>query len=173
MRTKAAFVGNVIVNTLVGLFLLIVTVTSLIPLIIGATPLTVMSGSMEPTISVGDIVIVKPVKAETLRIGDTITFQPISGESTLITHRIVEKAIAPQGLMFTTLGDNNDQPDRQIAEDQVQGKVIYIIPFVGQLALVGGLEAQAFVVLGIALALAGVLWVIFSNRREKDILDEV
>jgi len=86
----------------------------------------VYSGSMEPAIPVGGIVIIKPVNPETLKIGDIICFK--LSEPTSITHRI--KNITDEG--FITQGDANNAPDQWIVKkENVIGKAILTIPFIG------------------------------------------
>jgi signal peptidase len=88
----------------------------------------VYTGSMEPTIPVGGIVVIKPIDPETLKIGDIICFQ--LSEPTSITHRI--KNITDQG--FITQGDANEDPDQWIVKkENVIGKAIFTIPFIGYL----------------------------------------
>ncbi len=86
----------------------------------------VFSGSMEPAIAVGGIVVIKPVDPETLKIGDIICFTLT--EPTSITHRIIN--ITDQG--FITKGDANEDPDQWIVKkENVIGKAILTIPFIG------------------------------------------
>jgi signal peptidase len=88
----------------------------------------VYTGSMEPAIPVGGLVVVKPVNPETLREGDIICFR--LSESTSVTHRIVN--VTDEG--FTTKGDANEDPDQGIVEkENVIGKVIFTVPFIGYL----------------------------------------
>jgi len=86
----------------------------------------VYTGSMEPAIPVGSVVVIKPVNPETLKIGDIICFQ--LSEPTSITHRIIN--ITDEG--FVTKGDANEDPDQWIVKkENVIGKVILTIPFIG------------------------------------------
>jgi signal peptidase len=88
----------------------------------------VFSGSMEPAIPVGGIVVIKPVDPETLKIGDIICFKLT--EPTSITHRIINII----DLGFITKGDANEDPDQWIVKkENVIGKVILTVPFVGYL----------------------------------------
>jgi signal peptidase len=88
----------------------------------------VYTGSMEPAIPVGSVVVIKPVDPETLKIGDIICFTLT--EPTSITHRIIN--ITDQG--FITKGDANEDPDQWIVKKgNVIGKVIFTIPFIGYL----------------------------------------
>jgi signal peptidase len=86
----------------------------------------VYTGSMEPAIPVGGIVVIKPVDPETLKIGDIICFTLT--EPTSITHRIIN--ITDEG--FITKGDANEDPDQWIVKkENVIGKAILTVPFIG------------------------------------------
>jgi len=88
----------------------------------------VYTGSMEPAIPVGGIVVIKPVDPETLRIGDVICFR--LSEPTSITHRIIN--ITEEG--FITKGDANEDPDTWIVKNEnVIGKAVFTVPFIGYL----------------------------------------
>ncbi|MEM0007817.1 MAG: signal peptidase I [Candidatus Bathyarchaeia archaeon] len=90
----------------------------------------VHTGSMEPTIPVGSIVVIKPANPETLKVGDIICFKVETEHPTTVTHRII--GITSQG--FITKGDANEDPDTWIVKKQdVIGKVIAIIPYIGYL----------------------------------------
>lgn len=74
-------------------------------------PLIVISGSMEPGIMTGDLIIDTPVPAEELAAGDVVSL-PSELTGDLVTHRI--EAIEPDGLgayTVTMKGDNNDYTD--------------------------------------------------------------
>jgi signal peptidase len=88
----------------------------------------VYTGSMEPTIPVGSIVVIKPTDLETLNIGDIICFKIESESATTVTHRIFN--ITNEG--FITKGDANEDPDQWIVKrENIVGKVIAIIPYIG------------------------------------------
>ena len=90
----------------------------------------VYTGSMEPAIPVGGIVVIKPVDPETLKIGDIICFQLSESATTTVTHRIIN--ITSEG--FVTKGDANEDPDQWIVKkENVVGKVIATIPLIGYL----------------------------------------
>ena len=89
----------------------------------GYTLFEVSSGSMQPTLDINDVVLVKITK-EDLRKDDIITFV---SENAIITHRIVfidEDKI-------TVKGDNNNVADTSITKDNVIGKVVRIYPHLG------------------------------------------
>ena len=90
----------------------------------------VLSGSMEPAIKVGSLAIVKPV--ELYKTGDVITFGKDDRNNIPTTHRIIAEQVVSGEFIFTTKGDANDDPDaREVREDEIIGKVIFDIPYLG------------------------------------------
>ena len=90
--------------------------------VFGRSLLTVVTGSMEPSLHTGDYIYVKKVPADELEVGDVITFRSEEGEVSgkLVTHRIIE--ITPEG-DFITKGDANTIADsKRIRQDQIIGK---------------------------------------------------
>jgi len=118
---------------LLALTVLIAVVSVIIPLAIGATPMTVLTGSMIPTYPPGTLVIVAPVSPDTIRIGDPITYQLVSGEPAVVTHRVTAISHDSTGReLFTLKGDNNAAADATLVlPAQVRGKVSYSLPWIG------------------------------------------
>lgn len=109
---------------IVGLFLM-----PLLPISNNITIKIVESGSMEPAISTGSIVIVRP--SSVYNVGDVITFKSFSADVPT-THRIQEKNVENSVTYFTTKGDANEDADtNQTPESAVFGKVILAVPYVG------------------------------------------
>lgn len=77
--------------------------------------LEVVSGSMEPTIHVGDIIIID-TKDKNYKVGDIVTF--CDREGSFVTHRII--AIVEQQVI--TQGDHNNTEDDAIFMDDIVGK---------------------------------------------------
>lgn len=71
----------------------------------------VRSGSMEPTIPTGALVVLTKTDSSTVVPGDIITFKNPLDRTVLITHRIVDVETDLQGRAFITKGDANAQPD--------------------------------------------------------------
>lgn len=141
---------------LVVLLLAVITlgvVLNVVPRILGGTSLTVLSGSMAPTLSAGDVIAVRATDPADLAVGDIVTFQPVSGDPTLVTHRIVGIAVSTQdGLVFTTRGDANGASDEPIVAAQVKGLYMYHVPALGLLLQpLGGAGPLLAVVAGVAL----------------------
>ena len=90
----------------------------------------VMSGSMEPKIHTGSLVVDWPAKS--YEVGDIITFGPDTKTQTPTTHRIVEKRSVLEQATYITKGDANNTADtREITNTDVIGKVRLAIPYLG------------------------------------------
>lgn len=97
----------------------------------GSFSSVVMGGSMEPTIHVGSVVVVRKVNPEDVRVGDILCFK--MGESRTI-HRVVEKVVEGGSFYFRTKGDANEDPDPWIVRPQdVVGVLHFQIPYYGYL----------------------------------------
>lgn len=105
-------------------------------------PSVILTGSMEPVIMPGDVVLVAKVDYDSIQVGDIIVFD--NGEKIYITHRVIEIIEDSNGRQFVTKGDNNYSKDSELSnESQFRGKVIKIIPNIGLpvLYIRGGGEA--------------------------------
>ena len=92
--------------------------------------MTVLSGSMEPAIKMGSVVVVKP--ADDYKIGDVITFGSYSKTKPPTTHRIHNIKVLKGRVSYITKGDANEEPDnREISEREIIGKVLFSIPYLG------------------------------------------
>ena len=94
------------------------------PMPFGVGASVVLSGSMEPSLSVNDLVIV--VASERAEVGDVVVYQ--SGDS-LIIHRVVKLG---DGYIITR-GDANNADDDAIPLSAVKGRLVFAVPFVGLL----------------------------------------
>ncbi|WP_313509914.1 signal peptidase I [Enterococcus sp.] len=90
---------------------------------------TVISGSMEPTLKVGDYVVVKVEDFDQLQVGEIITFED---EGMMVTHRII--SITDEGIQ--TRGDHNTVNDmKQVTEDKFVGRMAVHIPYLGHVMI--------------------------------------
>lgn len=109
-----------------GLLLL----TSLVPVPGNIQVKIVQSGSMEPSIKTGAVVIIRP--SDEYRIGDVIMFGEDTKTQVPTTHRIVSDEARSGIFYYTTQGDANEDPDPQpVAKGEVIGKVLFSIPYLG------------------------------------------
>lgn len=149
----------------------------------------VLSGSMEPVMHVGGLVVVRPVNVDTLKVGDIISFT-YDGMTTPICHRIHAIEYIGGVEYFQTKGDANNAPEQDpVPLGAVHGKVIVRMPYVGRLLDVSRvgrtpvymmgrrLPAAAAAIAGMGLIFMGltlkdplldVLWP--GNRMKKDML---
>lgn len=88
----------------------------------GYTFFEVATGSMSSTIEIGDVVIVKITKE--VNKNEIIVYR--DGDN-FVTHRLIEK----DDDKLVTKGDANNSEDKPITENQILGKVIYVIPKIG------------------------------------------
>lgn len=126
--------------------------------------LVVRTGSMEPTIPAGSVVVIKPVDPNKLQRDEIICFK--RSELQLITHRIID--ITDEG--FRTKGDANKVPDNSIVEKKdIIGKVIFTIPYLGYLNYFVNtpLGFTLLIILPATLIIAGELRTIVSHRKDK------
>jgi signal peptidase I len=95
------------------------------------SPTLVVSGSMEPLVAPGDVVMIRPIQPSELVPNSVVLFERADGERVL--HRIVEQL--PDGT-FRTQGDANTVPDSEFLHvDQVRGTAVLAVPFIGRPAL--------------------------------------
>jgi signal peptidase I len=152
-----------------GLILALVIVVSVFPLL---PPFknyyhsrTVLTGSMEPKIPKGSVVINQWLDQKNLKVGDVITYQhPADQKIVYITHRVVK--IDKTGLLwrFETKGDANPAPDfGSVTQASIEGKVILTIPLIGY--LIEFFKTPVGFILLVALPL-----LIFIVRQARDVL---
>ena len=113
----------------------------------------VLTGSMEPTIGVNDLIVVE--KTNSYEIDDIVVFQ--SGNM-LVVHRI----ISIDGEMVITAGDNNDGEDTPINIKAINGEVVDIIPNLGLVLKIVKSPIGLIVIVSLA-----VLLLILSYKKEK------
>lgn len=103
-----------------------------LPLAIGDRSLTVLSGSMSPTIETGDVVVTEPVAPTAVKVGDIVTFRDPEGTSKLYSHRVRRVAPAGRDVRFVTRGDANTTFERwRVPADGTVGRVVYRVPKLG------------------------------------------
>lgn len=94
--------------------------------------MVVQSGSMEPAIKTGSIVVIKP--EENYQKGDVITFKDPEKPKITVTHRILEVKNDSGSITYTTKGDANKTSDMsKVGKNQVLGKEVLSVPRVGYL----------------------------------------
>lgn len=97
-----------------------------LPTIFGFGQVIVISGSMEPTISAGDLLIIR--EQNQYQVSDIVTYE---WGNSLCTHRIV----SIEGDQMITKGDANNTTDEPTPIDLINGKVVFSIPGFGNFIL--------------------------------------
>ncbi|MFB6069252.1 MAG: signal peptidase I [Halobacterium sp.] len=145
LRRIGGVAFTLLVVVLVGVF-----VVQAAPGVVGAEEsYVVMSGSMEPEISPGDVVVVKSVPADQIERGDVVTFLR-ERSSRPVTHRVVGVLERDGGLAFRTKGDANEDPDpTPVPSQNVVGEVWFVIPYIGHVVLFANTPTGMAVLVGL------------------------
>ena len=123
------------------------------PMPFGFGAAIVLSGSMEPTLSVDDLIFVK--EQESYAVGDVVVFQ---NGGALVVHRLMQI----NGDMVITQGDANDSPDGEMELSRIRGAVI------GSMKNAGGLvRLMKSPVVSLGLLAAAIFLMERSYRKEK------
>lgn len=156
--------------TTIAIALALIFAGGVAPKLIGGQALTVLSGSMQPSLSAGDLIVITPVAAEEIRTGDVVTLMPLPDDPRLVTHRVIGLGSGPQGITVITKGDANDAADGAVPVEAVKGRLAYAVPFLGYVTdAVARSGARAWVPLAALVFLAVVLvpWRRLSGHREE------
>lgn len=167
--TRVIFIlGNVVfalVALAIGGVILALTV---LPPVLHYQTYVVLSGSMEPAIHTGSVIVATAAQPEALKVGDIITFiRP--GDQENLTHRIVDIKQNAQGPSFVTKGDANGAPDQDaVRYDHLAGKVQVSVPWVGYAFKFIGSPTMRFLMIVVPgiLLLGSWLWEVWRPERK-------
>ena len=158
--------------------LLLAAAVVVVPKMAGATPVTILTTSMEPTLPPGTLIVVKPVAARDVHVGDVMTYQIRPGDPAVISHRVIAITHSSTGeFTLTTKGDNNADADPPVLPAQVRGIVWYSVPLLGYVnsALDQGQRSWVVPALGILLlayagylVVRGALAAVARQRRQAE-----
>lgn len=171
----ARSVFRVLAGIVVGLVIAMVVVTVVATRFLGFRILAVRSGSMEPTLHVGDLIVTHPTSIMDVRQGEIVLFDEGTATRILVPHRVVsigELTIAVHDAatgavsyqhdrMLRTQGDHNPAPDAGgVTSSNFEGVYWFKVPGIG--AWLGtGLRT---ILAGLALACAGA-WAAYEALR--------
>lgn len=146
-----------------------------VPLVLGGTTLTVLSGSMEPTFRAGDVIVVKGVTPDEVcsrvGVGDIVTYLPHPDDPALVTHRVVGRTagVGTDGpeCRLVTQGDANSAVDEPVSPMQVRGQFLYSVPRLGWLRQWVQEHPGTAVVIVAGLVVAYAAWDLFRPARTR------
>jgi signal peptidase len=134
----------------------------------GMRTMVVTGGSMEPTASAGDALVLERIPTSAVHAGDMITFKPLH-EGGLRTHRVVSvHDVEGEGIHFRTKGDANPDFDPNLVPARnVLGRVVVRLPAVGRAYVFAksGPGRLVLIVLPALLLIYRELRWIFAGRR--------
>ena len=134
-----------------------------LPMPFGYGTAVVLTGSMEPTIMIDDLIIV--AETDGYEEGDVVVYQ--SG-SALVVHRIVE--VEPDTVI--TQGDANNAPDAPVRKEMIKGEVVGVIGGVGGLARLLKSPAATITLIAAAVLLSEMSYRKDRQKEEED-LDKI
>ncbi len=159
--------GALVVGVLAFAFL------ALGPHLLGYRTATMLTGSMEPGIMPGDVVVTVPAPATELAVGDVISYQIPIENHRVETHRVTEVSTDADGrIQFRTQGDNNPgvDPWTAVVEGDTVWEVRAVVPKIGSAIRVMRVPAVQHGVRWVALAALLLLGMslIWSRDEEED-----
>lgn len=157
LRTARTVTSKALALLVAGLVVVILGLSVVIPAVGGGTSYTILTGSMEPHMPPGTLVVTKPKPVGEIRIGDVLTYQIESGKPAVATHRVVGVRVDMTGeRSFTLQGDSNSAPDpNPVKPVQIRGARWYAVPYLAAPSLLVGGDVRQGVVMGSVVILLG------------------
>ena len=123
---KVLSISAVVIEVLIIVMLVAAKIQGNTPTLFGYQMYFIQTGSMEPELMVGDVIISKRYSGEELRAGvdgDIITYVGREGSFSgkTVTHRVVK--VTENGIYVQ--GDANNTPDPMITNDDVKAVMVY------------------------------------------------
>ena len=134
------------------------------PSFFGIKTYTIVSGSMQPELNIGDIVIVKEVNDLELNINDVISYR--NGQN-VVTHRIVRINYVDGQKQYITKGDYNNVEDSIVLTiDSIEGKVVNKIKSLGNVTLF--LQNKFSIIL---IMITFFIYILFKKNKKEDLIN--
>ncbi len=109
------------------------TVLTVVATVAGFRPLMVRSGSMEPTISTGSLLLVRTIPARQARVGDVVA--AVRPDGTRVTHRVVSTKPLGTATQLVLKGDANSDPDPAPVAAREVGRLVTTVPVVASVTV--------------------------------------
>ncbi|MFB6125429.1 MAG: signal peptidase I [Halanaeroarchaeum sp.] len=168
---------NIDARRLLHVLALLALVAVVVPFLVVGVPqavgadhsFVVMSGSMQPSISPGDVVVVTAVPPSAIQVGDVITFRD-GGD--LTTHQVVAIDESNGARAFRTKGTANENVDPgAVPGSALVGRVGLVIPYAGYVVLFAKTKIGGLLLLGVPGVLL-ILSELYSLVRTRDVEGE-
>jgi signal peptidase I len=129
---RLKLLGNALAAIITALAFVSLLGVTILPGILGYKTYVVLSGSMEPAIHTGSVLVALPVAPRTLKVNDVIVYNR-SDVSESVTHRIIQLNDEGGKPSFITRGDANGAPDSWTVQynGATAGKIVLSVPLVG------------------------------------------
>ena len=125
--------------------------------VMGYRLVTIKSGSMTPTLGVGDVILDQSVQPLAVRPGQIVTFRDPALGQRLVTHRVVSMHRSGDIVRFVTKGDANLATEHwSVPVSAHLGRTLFVVPGAG--SLLATITSAAARVLGIVLAIVFVAY---------------
>ena len=142
-------------------FFAFIVITSRTSFIFGIQSFVILTGSMEPALPVGTIVITQ--QSSTYNKNDIIAFKK---DDKTVTHRIVEVKNENNVFSYKTRGDANNVDDIDLVrKDNILGKMVFLIPFLGSFVLYLK-TIPGFLIFIVLPAIIYIIFEIFNIKKE-------
>lgn len=160
-------IKNILFGVTIAALVLAIAIFS-IPLFTDIEYRAVRTGSMEPEIPVGSLVMVVPTAAEDIREGDDVTY--VTQSNQVVTHRVLE--IDRENNIYTTYGIANgaDNKDAPVKYENIIGVAKFHVPAIGPAVIylntLSGKIIAGTVILGLFI-LSLLLSTIAAGKKQK------
>ncbi len=152
-------------STILNITAFTLTITLVLITISGYRLLIVTSGSMAPQINMGDIIVID-TNVNNITKEDVITFMV---KDKIVTHRVIETFIKENRSYYLTKGDANKEVDPWVVRyDNILGKTIYSIPYIGMPIIFLAILSKDYVTF--VVTLTSIILFIFSLYIVKEVI---
>ncbi len=118
---------GIVIEVALIVFIMVMRITHETPSLFGYSVFVISTGSMEPEIKVGDVIVSKVFKGQELQEGDVVTYLGKEGDvkGKLVTHKIVSVSGEGEDRVILTKGVANSVADPPIGVDDVKAVFVY------------------------------------------------
>lgn len=167
--------GRAVSTALAVVVVALVAALLVVPRVMGGSSLTVLTGSMEPTFTPGDVIVVRGIDSadvcSDVGVGDIVTYMPTPNDPTLITHRVVGMTVGTfedgTRCRLVMQGDANSAVDEPVSPDQVRGLFLYGVPKLGLFRQWAGDHVSTLLVVGAVVLIGYGVWSALRAPRTR------